>query len=92
MYIYWTGIEMKDEEIKLRIIRKLHIRGCWGTHHTSESNLQKGFPSHLRGKILDLAEELRKEGLLVKHPTHHEAQWNLNWDKKLEIEKMLGIG
>ena len=80
---------MNDEEIKLRILRKLYIRGCWGTRHTSESNLQKGFPPYIRGKILDLADELRKEGFLIKKPTHHDAQWYLNWDKKKEIEELI---
>jgi len=77
---------MESEEIQDLLLRKMHRIGAWGTHHISESNLQKSFPAHLRGKVIDEAEKLRKQGLLVKHPSSHDRQWWLNWNRKPEID------
>ena len=82
----------RDEAIlaEKQLLWKLYKYGAWGTKHLCESNLQKGFPPHLRGKtILEIAEGLRKRGFLGKHATHHEPQWYLNWGKKAEIEEIL---
>ena len=75
-----------DSEIEKILLKKLHTMGCWGTRHTSERNLPKGFPPHLRKRVLEIAEDLRKRGFLVKFPTHHDYQWYLNWKFKKEIE------
>jgi len=76
-------------EITKHLLKKLYRMGCWGKRHTCESNLPKGFPQHLRKDVLKVAEELRKNGFLVKHPTHHEHQWYLNWNMKKEIEEII---
>ena len=77
---------ISENEIEASLLRKLHRMRCWGKHHISESNLPKGFPPEIRKKVIKAAENLRKKGLLLKHPTHHENQWHLNWNKKDEIE------
>ncbi len=80
-----------NKEIKRILLKKLYIMGCWGTRHTSESNLSKGFPRHLRKRVLEIAEELRKKEFLIKYPTHHENQWYLNWKLKKEIEEIINV-
>ncbi len=88
-----TLMEIKDDkEIERILLKKLYTMGCWGTRHTSEGNLPKGFPPHLRKRVLEIAEELRKKGSLVKFPTHHDYQWYMNWKFKKEIEEIIMKG
>lgn len=83
-------MEIKDDkELERILLKKLYTMGCWGTRHTSERNLPKGFPSHLRKRVLEIAGDLRKRGLLVKRPSSHDYQWYLNWNMKKEIEEIL---
>lgn len=60
-----------------------------GGSHTSFDNLPKGFPKHLRGFVKDVAEELIKEGLLLRKPTSYGVQVSLNVRMKKEIEESL---
>lgn len=78
-----------DSELEIKLIAKLRRIGAWGAHHICESNLQKRFPKHERGRVLKIAERLRKEGLLVKRPSSHEYQWFLNIMRREEIEKRI---
>jgi len=78
-----------DKEIERILLKKLYIMGCWGTRHASERNLPKGFPSHLRKRVLEIAEELRKRGFLIKRPSSHDYQWYLNWNLKKEVEEKI---
>ena len=41
---------LTDEQIRTRIIRKLHRQGKWGASHTSFENLKKGFTQRDTGK------------------------------------------
>lgn len=81
-----------EKEIERILLKKLYTMGCWGTRHTSERNLPKGFPPHLRKRVLEIAEELRKKGFLAKFPTQHDYQWYLNWKFKKEIEEIIMKG
>ena len=75
--------------IRKVLLRKLYNLGCWGRGHVSEGNLQKGFPPDLRGFVVDVAYELRKQGLLVMRPSGHDRQWYLNTAKRQEIEGII---
>jgi len=78
-----------DKEVERILLKKLYVMGCWDTRHTSERNLPKGFPPHLRKRVLEIAEELRKRGFLIKRPSSHDYQWYLNWNLKKEIEEKI---
>lgn len=78
-----------ESEIEANLLHKLYRMKCWGKYHISESNLPKGFPPDLHKKVMKAADNLRRKGLLLKHPTHHEYQWHLNWNKKEEIERII---
>jgi len=75
-----------DEELEAMLLEKLVRMRCWGAHHICESNLQKKFAKHERGRVMEIAERLRREGLLVKRPSSHEHQWFLNIARRGEIE------
>ena len=78
-----------DTDLGRLLLKKLHTVGCGGTRHTSERNLPKVFPPHVRKRVLEIAEKFRTEGLLVKRPSSHEYQWYLNWNRKQEIEERI---
>ncbi len=80
---------LTDEEIKGRIIRKLHRRGNWGASHTSFENLKKGFTPRDTGKqgskkVDKMGEYLIKENVLLSKPTGYGLEVSLN-PKMIEI-------
>ncbi len=81
----------KENEYKIRkiLLTKLFNLGCWGKGHVCERNLAKGFPKHLRGYVLEIAKQLRKDGYLILHPSGHDRQWYLNREKRIEIEQII---
>jgi hypothetical protein len=81
--------EKAFNEIKKVLLKKLYNMGCWGKGHVCEQNLPKGFPPDLRGLVVDVAYELRKQGFLVMRPSGHDRQWYLNHAKRQEIEEVL---
>jgi len=79
----------KEDEVRKYLLRKIYKLGAWGKHHVCESNLPKGFPSHLCSLVKDVAHDLKKEGLLVCRPSGHDSQWYLNRNKLKEIEQII---
>ena len=61
----------------------------WGGKHTSIDNLASGIPSHLRGDAKDVAEDLIREGLLLKKPTGYGKHVSLNIDRMDEIDRII---
>ncbi len=77
------------KEIRPVLLRKLFNLGCWGKGHVSEHNLPKGFPPQLRGLVIDVAYELRRQEFMVMRPSGHDRQWFLNFAKRKEIEEII---
>lgn len=80
-YHKWTMFS--DDEIKARIILKLHRHGKWGASHTSFENLKKGFNMRDLGKdgakrIDKIGKEMVKVGLIMSHPTSYGKEVSLN--------------
>ena len=69
----WT-----DDEIKGKILHKLTRMGKFSHSHTSIDNLPKGFPPEIRGRVKDIAKELRKEGILFSKPTSYGEEVSIN--------------
>ena len=80
---------MNEEIIKKALLRKLVYMGKWGNSHTSFDNLPKGFPTHLRGDVKDIAKKLIKEKLLLSKPTSYGLEVSLNPKKKKEVETLV---
>lgn len=80
---------MEDKEIVKDLLRKFYRHRVWGRHHFREDTIIKGFPSHLRKRIIDVAEDLRRKGFLIKFPTSHGTQWYANIEKLKEIEEII---
>lgn len=79
---------MEELEIKKTVLRKLVYMNKWGASHTSFDNLPKGFPSHVRGEVKDVAKKLIKENFLLAKPTSYGLEISLNSEKKKEIEEL----
>ncbi|VVB66363.1 Uncharacterised protein [Candidatus Gugararchaeum adminiculabundum] len=86
------GVYLKksvSERARKQLLAKLYSIGAWGTHHVCLSNLPKSFPPHNRGLVKEVAQSLRKEGLLIMRPSSHDSQCYLNIQRKEEIEKII---
>jgi len=80
---------VSDSELKAIILHKLAKKKKWGESHTAFENVSRGVPSHLRGKLKDMAEELIKEGYIVPKPTGYGLQISLNVSRSEEIKKII---
>ena len=76
----WT-----DEEIKGKNLHKLTRLGKFCHSHTSIDNLPKGFPPEIRGRVKDMAKELKKEGILFSKPTSYGEEVSINPAQKDKI-------
>lgn len=82
-------LKQEDTEIAKALMRKFYKNNIWGKHHWREDTLPKGFPPHIRGKVMKVAEELRRMDFLVRRPSSHGEQWYANLNKLKEIEEFL---
>jgi len=53
--------------------------------HTSIDNLPKGFPPEIRGRVKNMAKELKKEGILLRKPTSYGEEVSVNSSHKEKI-------
>jgi len=74
-------MEWSNEEIKGKIVHKLTRLGKFKHSHTAFDNLQKGFPPEIRGKVKEMAKELKKERILLSKPTSYGEEVSLNSDE-----------
>ncbi len=75
--------------IRKAIIKKLYLHRIIGGKHTAVEHTMSGMPKHLLGDAKKCAEELIKEGLILKKPTAYGIQISLNPDKIDEIIKIV---
>lgn len=76
----WT-----DAQIKGKILHKLTRKGKFEHSHTALDNLQKGFPTEIRGRANNMSQELIKEGILHLKKTVYGNQVSINVKKKDKI-------
>jgi len=77
--------------ISKSIIRKLYSCGCWGEGSLYEDNLKDGFPPEERGKIVDVANALVRQGILCKKSKKYGLKYFLNTERREKINEILGI-
>ena len=77
--------EWSDEEIKGKILHKLSRFGKFEHSHTAIENLQKGFPSHIQGRVKGDIKELKKEGILIIKSTSYGEQVSINLEMKEKV-------
>jgi hypothetical protein len=74
-----------------QIIQKLYIHSYIGAKHTSQENIPKNFPKHLRGQAKTELQQLIKQDIINQHPTSYEPQISLNPKKLEDIKKILEL-
>lgn len=75
----------RDGQIKGKILHKLTRKGKFEHSHTAIENLQKSFPSDVRGRAKSMAQELIKEGVLYLKKTNYGNQVSINVEMKEKI-------
>lgn len=82
----WT-----DDEIKGKILHKLTRLGKFKHSHTAIDNLPKGFPKEIRGRVKEIANELKKEQILFVKPTNYGEEVSINIGKRDRVMHYIGI-
>jgi len=80
-----------DNQIKGKILYKLTRLGKFNHSHTSIDNLPKGFPMDVRGRVKDMAEELKKEGILLSKPTSYGEEVSINHTMKDKVDSYIAM-
>ncbi|MBS1268985.1 MAG: hypothetical protein MAG458_01721 [Nitrosopumilus sp.] len=74
---------------EIAILRKMHSYDYIGARHTSVDNLQRGFPSHVRGDVKKFVKRLIKLNLIILKSSTKEMHCSLNKSKIKEIEEII---
>jgi len=85
---------MDNEIIRAKLLFALARNRKWGGSHTAYENMFRTFKSEALGKaglknVKNIAEELMREGFIIKKPTHYGLQVSLNPSKAEEINKII---
>lgn len=78
-----------DNEIRVWIIKKLVRHNYWGKGHISGDDLVKGQDRRYKDKILEIADNLVREGILVRFPHGKEKHYHLNQQYRKEIYRII---
>jgi len=82
---------MKLTKIETEVLEKLYDHNFIGAKHTSEDNVPKSFPKHLRGDVKKALKNLIKQGYVTPKITSYGLEVSLNPTKIREIKKLLSI-
>lgn len=77
------------DPIERAILEKFYRHGYIGGRHTVEENVQKGFPSHLRGELKHALKRLIREGYIVPKITSYGRHISFNPSRIKEIESLI---
>ena len=85
---------MDNEEIRARLLFALARKRNWGESHTAYEHMFRQFKTEALGKAglknaKNIADELMREGFIIKKPTHYGLQVSLNPKRAEEIKKMI---
>ena len=84
-------VYVKDHELRVAVLRKM-LRHRWiGGKHTDIDNIPKGFPPHVRNGIVEVTQDLIREGFIVRKPTNYGEHVFLNPGKVHEAKKITGM-
>ncbi|MFH1520180.1 MAG: hypothetical protein ABID61_00900 [Candidatus Micrarchaeota archaeon] len=83
-----------DNSIKARLLYALARKRKWGESHTDYENLFRQFKSSVLSKdilksVRETAEELIRNGYIIKKPTGYGLQVSLNPKFSIQIKKLI---
>jgi len=79
----------EDEKIKATILFHLRRKKVIGGVHTPFDTVTKGFPSHIGKNVKKIAEDLIREGYVLKKITNYGLHIHLNKERLKEIEEII---
>ena len=82
---------MKLTRTEIDVLEKLYNHNFIGAKHTSEDNVPKSFPKHLRGDVKKALKNLIKQGYVTPKITSYGLEVSLNPRKIEEIKRILDI-
>jgi len=80
---------MVYDSVSKAILRKMFYDNRIGGKHLSFEDLQRGFPSHVKGNVKKRLKELIRENLILHHPTSYGTQYSLNPQSLKEISEII---
>lgn len=80
---------MKLGKVEIAILQKLYDHDFIGEKHTSEDNVPKGFPKHLRGDVKKALKKLIREGYVIPKITSYGLEVSLDPRRLTEIRALL---
>ena len=80
---------MVYDSVSKAILRKMFYDNRIGGKHLSFEDLQRGFPSHVKGNVKKRLKELIRENLILHHPTSYGTQYSLNPRSLEEISEII---
>ena len=90
--VYFGGyMSWSSDEIKGKILHKLTRFGKFEHNHTAIEHLQKGFPKDQVGRVKELIQELKKEGILKSKPTNYGEQISINVEKSEQVMRYIDL-
>ncbi len=80
---------MEHDNVSKAILRKMFYDNRIGGRHLSFEDLQRGFPSHVKGDVKNRLKKLIRENLILHHPTSYGIQYSLNPQSLEEISEII---
>ncbi len=80
---------VSEDELKGLILFKLNRKGKWGHSHIPFDKITRFVPSHLRGTVKEITQQLIKDGLIISKPTFYGLEISLNNSRKSEIDGLI---
>jgi len=80
---------MEYDNVSKAILRKMFYDNRIGGRHLSFEDLQRGFPSHVKGDVKNRLKKLIRENLILHHPTSYGIQYSLNPQSLEEISEII---
>jgi len=75
--------------LEIVILQKMYEHNLIGEKHTSEDNIPKGFPKHLRGDVKKALDKLIRKGYVLPKITSYGLEVSLNPRQIAEIRKLI---
>ena len=76
-----------DEDIKRTVLRKMLRHEYIGGRHTSIDNLPRGFPKSERGRVMQVAKQMLKEGYFIVRPKRDSIHISLDPSILPQVER-----
>lgn len=79
----------RENQLMVQILEKMLYHNWIGGKHTSEDNIPKSFPKHLRGEVKKALRQLVRLNFILIKPTNYGKEVSLNPQMVKEIKQFI---